>query len=49
MPAPPLDKRGTRRSPRYAIAGAVEVIVDGNRATLVDLSTIGAHVLSAPS
>jgi hypothetical protein len=46
VPQQPLDKRGTRRSPRYAIAGAVEVIVDGNRATLVDLSTIGAHVLS---
>jgi hypothetical protein len=46
-PAPPLDKRGTRRSQRYPIAGAVEVIVDGNTATLVDLSTIGAHVLSA--
>ena len=45
-PAPPLDKRGTRRAPRYKIAGAVEVIVDGNTATLVDLSTIGAHVLS---
>ena len=46
IPAPPLDRRGTRRAPRYAIAGAVEVVVDGNRATLVDLSTIGAHVLS---
>ncbi len=46
IPAQPLDKRGTRRAPRYAIAGAVEVIVDGNRATLVDLSTIGAQVLS---
>ena len=46
-PAPTLDKRGTRRATRYKIAGAVEVIVDGNTATLVDLSTIGAHVLSA--
>ena len=46
-PAPSLDKRGTRRAPRYKIAGAVEVIADGNAATLVDLSTIGAHVLSA--
>ena len=34
-------------APRYAIAGAVDVIVDGNRATLVDLSTVGAQVLSA--
>lgn len=46
-PAPSLDKRGTRRAPRYKIAGAVDVIADGNTATLVDLSTIGAHVLSA--
>ena len=46
-PAPALDKRGTRRAPRYQIAGAVEVIADGNTATLVDLSTMGAHVLSA--
>jgi hypothetical protein len=46
-PAPPLDKRGTRRATRYKIAGVVEVIVDGNSATLVDLSTNGAHVLSA--
>jgi hypothetical protein len=45
--APTLDKRGTRRSVRYQIAGAVDVIVDGNAATLVDLSTVGAHVLSA--
>jgi hypothetical protein len=44
---PALDKRGTRRSVRYPVAGAVEVIVDGNTATLVDISTIGAHVLSA--
>ena len=45
-PAPALDKRGTRRAPRFPIAGAVEVIADGNTATLVDLSTIGAQVLS---
>jgi hypothetical protein len=45
-PVAPLDKRGTRRSPRYAIAGTVEVVADGNRATLVDLSTVGAQVLS---
>ncbi|MEO8258587.1 MAG: PilZ domain-containing protein [Acidobacteriota bacterium] len=44
--APPLDRRGTRRAPRYRIDGEMEVILDGNRATLVDLSTIGAQVLS---
>jgi hypothetical protein len=46
IPAPALDTKGTRRSPRYAIGGAVEVIVDGNRATLVELSVTGAQVLS---
>jgi hypothetical protein len=47
-PAPvTLDQRGTRRAPRFKIAGQVEVLVDGNLALLVDLSTIGAQVLSA--
>jgi hypothetical protein len=45
--APPLDQRGTRRAPRVRIAGNVEVLVDGNIATLVDLSAIGAQVVSA--
>lgn len=44
--APPLDQRGTRRAPRIRIAGHVEVLVDGNIATLIDLSTIGAQVVS---
>jgi PilZ domain len=44
--APALDQRGTRRAPRVRIAGHVEVLVDGNIATLVDLSTIGAQVVS---
>jgi len=46
--APPqaLDQRGTRRAPRFRVTGQVEVLVDGNLATLVDLSTIGAQVLS---
>lgn len=43
---PALDQRGTRRAPRYRVSGQVEVLVDGNLATLVDLSTIGAQVLS---
>ena len=44
--APPLDQRGTRRAPRVRIAGHVEVLVDGNIATLVDLSIVGAQVVS---
>lgn len=41
-----LDQRGTRRAPRYRIAGEVDVLVDFNTALLVDLSTIGAQVVS---
>ena len=44
--AEPLDMRGTRRAPRFRIVDGVEVTVDGNVATLVDLSTVGAHVVS---
>ena len=45
-PSAPLDQRGTRRAPRYRISGQVDVLVDGNTALLVDLSTIGAQVVS---
>jgi len=48
-PAPaaaPLDQRGTRRAPRIPIVDGVHVIIDGNVATLVDLSVIGAQVVS---
>jgi hypothetical protein len=45
-PAPALDQRGTRRAPRFRIRGQVEILVDGNVATLVDLSTVGAQVVS---
>jgi hypothetical protein len=50
-PAPPvkapLDQRGTRRAPRFRLKGPLDVVVDGNQAELVDLSTIGAQVVSA--
>ena len=48
-PAPaaaPLDQRGTRRAPRVRIVEGVDVILDGNAATLIDLSVIGAQVVS---
>jgi hypothetical protein len=45
-PVRPLDHYGTRRAPRFKVAGEVEVVVDGNAATLVDLSTVGAQVLT---
>jgi len=45
-PAAPLDQRGTRRAPRAKVVDAVEVLVDGSPATLVDLSIVGAQVVS---
>ncbi len=45
-PKPKLDQKGTRRAPRVAIRDGVEVAVDGNPATLIDLSTVGAQVVS---
>lgn len=44
--AAPLDQRGTRRAPRIRIADGVDVLVDGNPASLIDLSIIGAQVVS---
>jgi len=45
--APPtLDQRGTRRAPRAVMAGDVPVLVDGKSAKLIDLSTMGAQVVS---
>jgi hypothetical protein len=45
-PAAPLDQRGTRRAPRYRIVEGVEVNIDGNPAALIDLSVVGAQVVS---
>jgi hypothetical protein len=45
-PSAPLDQRGTRRAPRVRIVEGVEVLIDGNVATLLDLSVIGAQVVS---
>jgi hypothetical protein len=43
----PLDQRGTRRAPRFKVRDAVDVLVDGTTATLVDVSSVGAQVLTA--
>jgi hypothetical protein len=43
--APALD-RGTRRAPRVRMSDGIAVTVDGNPAELIDLSTIGAQVVS---
>jgi hypothetical protein len=42
-----LDEDGTRGTRRVTIAAGVEVLIDGNPATLIDLSIGGAQVLSA--
>ena len=42
-----LDEHGTRRARRVAMVGVVEILLDGNPATLVNLSTLGAQVTSS--
>jgi hypothetical protein len=44
----PLDEHGTRKTPRIEVREGVEVLVDGNPAVLIDISTTGfqVHVLS---
>jgi hypothetical protein len=44
-PKSALDYRGTRRAPRYRMKDGIEILVDGNAAALVDVSTVGAQVL----
>jgi hypothetical protein len=46
QPKPALDVKGTRRAPRIRIKDGVDVAVDGNPAALVDLSAVGAQVVS---
>jgi hypothetical protein len=45
-PVRPLDWHGTRRAPRVRVRTGVEIQLDGNPAAVVDLSTVGAQVLS---
>lgn len=46
-PPRPLDWQGTRRAPRFRLRAGVEIQLDGNPAAVVDLSTVGAQVLSS--
>lgn len=46
-PSRPLDWHGTRRSPRHRVQMGVEIQLDGNPASVVDMSTHGAQVLSS--
>jgi len=43
----PLDAAGTRRVPRIRMRQGIDVQIDGATASLVDLSTMGAQVVSA--
>jgi hypothetical protein len=47
-PAAPVQ-RGTRRAERHIVSRDVEVLIDGNPATLVNISIVGAQVLSMSS
>jgi hypothetical protein len=42
-----LDQRGTRRAARFKMPGGLGVIADGNIVTVIDLSTVGAQIVSA--
>ena len=46
-PAVKLDQTGTRRAERHVVNKSIEVLIDGNPATLVNISLVGAQVLSA--
>jgi hypothetical protein len=43
---PALDQRGTRRAPRFKMAPNVAAILDDKPGTLIDLSSVGAQVIS---
>src|SRR5580765_1509959 len=43
----PLDWHGTRRATRYKVRPGVEIQVDGNPASVVDLSVVGVQVVSS--
>ena len=45
--APPVPMTGTRRAPRFKLPDGVKVRIDGSPASLVNLSVIGAQVLSS--
>lgn len=43
----PLDGAGTRRVPRIRMRSGLDVQIDGTTASLIDLSTMGAQVVSS--
>jgi hypothetical protein len=45
-PPPRLDWQGTRRALRYRARQGIEIQLDGNPASVVDVSTVGVQVIS---
>ena len=45
-PAAALDQRGTRRAPRFKMAEDAAIAIDGKSGAIIDLSTVGAQVVS---
>jgi hypothetical protein len=41
-----LDQTGTRRAPRFRMADKTGISIDGRAGTIIDLSTIGAQLVS---
>lgn len=44
--AVPVEAVNTRRAPRFAVRGSLEAVVESGLATLVDISVLGAQVVS---
>jgi len=42
-----LDWHGTRRAPRHRLRSGVEIQLDGNPVSIIDMSVVGAQVVSA--
>jgi hypothetical protein len=45
-PPQPLDTWGTRRAPRVIVRDGIDIVIDGATVRLVNLSIVGAQVLS---
>jgi hypothetical protein len=45
--AAPLDPVGTRRAPRFTMAANLDADINGKTVTVIELSTLGAQVVSA--
>jgi len=46
--APPVEPANTRRAPRFSVREQLEVVVESGHASLIDLSVLGAQIVSLP-